>query len=410
MHRHFISIGPDEPVKNAVELIFNFKFGGLPVIKKKKLVGIITEEDILQKLFPSIKEYIEDPVHGRNFEDMEHNLINLLSKPVKEIMSTNPRSISMNSPLMKAQSLMLLNNFSRLPVIDASGNVLGIISQGDIFRAIVGSEISFDSTQKFRDWLSYQYDLVSVWEERLGGEIPSLISLFKKFDVVSIADIMTGTGEHPLQLATYGLHTIGIDDSKKMVAKSKSKLKKASEIIKDRVSFIYSDYKDYFDKVEEEFDAVILMGNSAPYLGSSWPQVIKSASKKMAKNSVLVLQIRNLEFFFKQKQNLEKFTLAQSLYSSKGKYAFIVFYTQSPESKKELMATMSVLQFDGRSWSQVGVNSHAIADIRRDNLKQVLKSSGFKDIKYYGSNIGATLFKEEFNPDKHYWLNVVATR
>ena len=43
-----ITVGPDEDVEIAAQLIYKHKIGGMPVVKKDKLVGIITETDILR--------------------------------------------------------------------------------------------------------------------------------------------------------------------------------------------------------------------------------------------------------------------------------------------------------------------------------------------------------------------------
>ena len=48
-----------------------------------------------------------------------------------------------STPLMRALSIMLANSISSLPVVNDNGYLVGIISQGDIFRALAGTEIPF---------------------------------------------------------------------------------------------------------------------------------------------------------------------------------------------------------------------------------------------------------------------------
>ena len=48
MTTEVICISPDDSVNEAVRMLLAFKVGGLPVIKKNKLVGIITTTDILR--------------------------------------------------------------------------------------------------------------------------------------------------------------------------------------------------------------------------------------------------------------------------------------------------------------------------------------------------------------------------
>jgi len=48
MVRNPIVVGPDDDIETAARLIYKHKIGGIPVVKNNKLVGIITETDILR--------------------------------------------------------------------------------------------------------------------------------------------------------------------------------------------------------------------------------------------------------------------------------------------------------------------------------------------------------------------------
>ena len=134
MHKPLITISETEPVKKVLKFIFNLGISGVPVVRGKQLIGMITEQDILSRLFPTIKEFMEDYIESRDFEVMEDRLKLIMHKPVKEIMNPKVRSVTPATPLMKAQSLILVNNFSRLPVVNEKKELVGIVSQGDIFK------------------------------------------------------------------------------------------------------------------------------------------------------------------------------------------------------------------------------------------------------------------------------------
>jgi len=136
-------ITPGSTLSEASLYIFGHNHKGLPVVtgKQKKLVGFITEQDITSQLFPSIQELMEDYVHERDFEAMEKRVKEVLTKKVKDVMSKIVISIHIDDPLLKAESVMKLKDISRLPVIDSKGNLIGIISKGDIFRALVSPKI-----------------------------------------------------------------------------------------------------------------------------------------------------------------------------------------------------------------------------------------------------------------------------
>ena len=134
---------PDATLLDAARVIFGHNHKGVPVVElpSKKLVGFITEQDILSQLFPNIKDIIEDYVHARDFEAMEGKAKIVLTKKVQEVMSKKIRAIHEDTPILKAESIMKLRDISRLPVVDEKGNLIGIISKGDIFRALVNVKI-----------------------------------------------------------------------------------------------------------------------------------------------------------------------------------------------------------------------------------------------------------------------------
>jgi len=128
-------------VKNISKLIFIHEINGVPVLSGKRVIGFITERDILAKFFPSIQEYIEDPVNTSNFEKMERKISEIFDLTADKIMSKRLVTIEADAPILRAQSLMLSHKVGRLPVVDKRGNLIGIISKGDIFKALVGKRL-----------------------------------------------------------------------------------------------------------------------------------------------------------------------------------------------------------------------------------------------------------------------------
>lgn len=134
-------ITPKASLLEASKVIFGHGHKGVPVVElpRKKLVGFITEQDILSQVFPSIKDVIEDYVHARDFELMEKKVQPILSRKVKNVMSKQIIAIHIDEPILEAESIMKLKDISRLPVVDNKGNLIGIISKADIFNALIGA-------------------------------------------------------------------------------------------------------------------------------------------------------------------------------------------------------------------------------------------------------------------------------
>ena len=110
-------------VRDIARLIFGKGINGVPVLDKTKLVGFITERDILAKFYPSVEEYIEDRVNTSDFISMEKKVSNILSLSAGKIMSRNPVTVTADTPILKAQSLMFINKIGRLPVVDSKNHL-----------------------------------------------------------------------------------------------------------------------------------------------------------------------------------------------------------------------------------------------------------------------------------------------
>lgn len=140
MQRKVDFLAPQMPLRKAVKIIFGKKHSGLPVVdpKTKKLIGFVTDQDILSKCFPSMKEYVEDVVHGRDFSAMEKKLKEILKLEVKDIMNKSVDYIHKDDPILKAESTMKVHDIARLPVVDDKRKLIGIITKREIFRALIG--------------------------------------------------------------------------------------------------------------------------------------------------------------------------------------------------------------------------------------------------------------------------------
>lgn len=139
MCKKVVTVSPDTSIKEVSKIVFSKKIQALPVVDKNgKMLGIVAESDILARLYPSQKEFVEDFVNASNFDDMEDGMKGVLKLSVKDIMNRSAVLAYPDDPLMKAASKMMVRRVGRLPVIDPeTGKLLGVISKGDVIRAII---------------------------------------------------------------------------------------------------------------------------------------------------------------------------------------------------------------------------------------------------------------------------------
>ncbi len=397
-------------LKDVAKLIFGSGINGVPVCEQKKVVGFIAESDILKQFFPSIREFVEEPLLSGDFEAMEKKVEEILNLPAEKIMSKNPVTISADTPLMKAQSLMMLKDVGRLPVVNSEGVLIGIIATGDIFRFAVGDQIPLSSDEEYHDWLAKHYDLVVKWGERLGNEVPDLTKLFEKEGVKKILDVGFGTGEHDIALAKKGFEVLGLEKSRRMERTAKLKTLALPDAVTKRVSFMKGEYDELLKERRGEFDAAIFMGNALSHTAEDLKKVLAATSAALKPHSLMVLQIVNYEKVFKVNQGLVAFNSAKSKYGPEREHAFLEFYNPFRKPTDLLTLNMQILNFDGKRWKPRAMNSAKIAYLNQELIEKLLKQNGFKDIRFYGSKNLGHLFRHNFYPLESDWLNVIAEK
>lgn len=415
MHKILITVSEDESLKEVGRLIFSLGIAGIPVVRGKKLVGIITEQDILAKIHPTMQEVIEDYVHAVDFDAMAKNIKYLLDITAGEAMNKNVRTVSPDTPVMEAHSTMLVHQFSRLPVINTKGDLVGIVSQGDIFREILKDRIPELEGERYAGFIARYYDQMVNWVKRFDNEFPELFKALNKEEVKSIIDGGSWTGEYTLGLAQRSNYDIlGLDHNPIMVKMSQEKRNKLSVAIRKRVSFLLTNFKNLNSLIDKKFDAAIFMGNSFPYIPAAPEVVLKSISDVLRKqNPIIILQLLNFEKILKTENRLLSFTIQPSKEKTQEQLSIEFFDT---ENKNFLRHNVVIFGSDGTNWIYKGITTIEVHNIKKDDIKNALRKAGFRKISFFGNvgehqgDYGKLSFSEPYKPLESDWLNVVAKR
>jgi CBS domain-containing protein len=115
MTRQVFSLTSNNRTIDALEGMVDHDVGSIPVVDQGKLVGIITERDIVKEITKSF-DYLE--------------------KPLSETSKKPVITIAKNTPLWEAFATLLRNKIRRLPVTE-NGKLIGIVTERDLFKWVV---------------------------------------------------------------------------------------------------------------------------------------------------------------------------------------------------------------------------------------------------------------------------------
>lgn len=125
MSRPVISITPDMPINDVLAMFRKEKIRRAPVIKDGKLVGIVSDRDLLYA----------SPSSATVLSVWEmHYMISKVT--VKQVMTKKVLTVNEDIPIEEAARLMADNKIGGLPVMSStgSGRVVGIITETDLFK------------------------------------------------------------------------------------------------------------------------------------------------------------------------------------------------------------------------------------------------------------------------------------
>ena len=126
MSKTVITIDENDSMNKVMDLMKEHEIGMVPVMKKGKLVGIVTDRD-LKRASASDATTLE-----------VHELLFLISKiKVKNIMTKDPITVPFDFTVEEAAEVLMKNRISGVPVVDQDGQIVGTITKGDLFRVLI---------------------------------------------------------------------------------------------------------------------------------------------------------------------------------------------------------------------------------------------------------------------------------
>lgn len=123
-----ISVRSSERIKRVHQLMKEYQIRRTPVMDDDELIGIVTIGDIREA----------SPSDATTLSIWEMNYL-WEQITVDKVMTHKPLTIRPDTTMIHAAQIMLNHKISGLPVVDSAGELVGILSESDIFRFLVES-------------------------------------------------------------------------------------------------------------------------------------------------------------------------------------------------------------------------------------------------------------------------------
>lgn len=134
-----VTVSPKTSLQEAIQILADREISGLPVVDDRgKLVGVISETDLTWQATgveaPPYIMFLDSVIYLQNPAKHNQEIHKALGQTVEEAMSGRLTTVKKSQLVREAAQIMHEKKLRRLPVVDDSGKLVGMITQGDVIR------------------------------------------------------------------------------------------------------------------------------------------------------------------------------------------------------------------------------------------------------------------------------------
>lgn len=140
MTKNVYTLSPDQTLAEAAKLLLDKDVGGVPVTREKRVVGMLSERDLLDaRLNPRPPRYLEllgGIIYLDNVSEYQSQLKKTVATKVEQVMTKDVISVDINTPVVEAARLIRDHGINRIPVLDGE-RLVGIVTRHDVLQGMV---------------------------------------------------------------------------------------------------------------------------------------------------------------------------------------------------------------------------------------------------------------------------------
>lgn len=141
MRREVVTVRPDSPLTEVVELLIDKDFTAVPVVDdERRVVGMVSDSDLLERGGMSVTLSLKraaDPEFVRQL----HSELENPGRRVAEVMTREVVTVAAEASLGAAARLMIQRHLKRLPVVDGERRLVGILGRLDVLNTIAAANL-----------------------------------------------------------------------------------------------------------------------------------------------------------------------------------------------------------------------------------------------------------------------------
>ncbi|MFC1588900.1 CBS domain-containing protein [Pseudomonadota bacterium] len=134
------TVTSDKKLGEVVSLMCIYRYSGIPVVDDGKLVGTVSESDVLGKMFPKLEDLMGS-MATVNYDEQMSQYADVVHVRVKDVMTPAVITIRPDVHILQAASMMCGRKFRRIPVA-VGDELVGMVSMGDVHKAIYQSTLA----------------------------------------------------------------------------------------------------------------------------------------------------------------------------------------------------------------------------------------------------------------------------
>jgi CBS-domain-containing membrane protein/PII-like signaling protein len=138
MTKHPLTVPPETPISEVVELLIRQNVKAVPVTKDGKILGVVTGGDLVSKGGLPLRLSLA-PLLPSHVRDSHKLILGQTGLNAGDVMSAPARTVRASMPLPEVARRMVKYVVKRFPVVDDAGKLVGIVSRADILRSLAGS-------------------------------------------------------------------------------------------------------------------------------------------------------------------------------------------------------------------------------------------------------------------------------